>query len=53
MTLIQIIKARILREWRLTLAELDQRALWRMLVQAARDTVQDIKELVKDADNHP
>jgi hypothetical protein len=37
----------------MTLAELDPRELWRILVQAAKDTWRDIKELVKDADNQP
>jgi hypothetical protein len=49
-TLIQIIKERIIREWRLTLAELYPPELWRMLVQAAKDTWKDIKELLQDAD---
>lgn len=51
--LLHLIKSRILREWRMTLAELDPRELWRILVQAAKDTWRDIKELVKDADNQP
>ncbi len=44
------IKARILHEWHMTLAELWPPVLWRLLVQGAKDTWRDIKELVRDAD---
>ena len=47
------LKSLIAHEWRLTVAEVWPPDLWRMLVQAAKDTVKDIKELVKDADNQP
>jgi len=50
-TLIQIIKERIIREWRLTLAEFYPSELWRMLVQAAKDTWMDLKEIIKQSDN--
>jgi len=36
-----------------TLAELYPPELWRLLVQAAKETWKDIKELLKDADNQP
>lgn len=52
-TLIQIIKERIIHEWRLTVAAFYPSELWRCLVQAAKDTWEDIKELVRDADNQP